>query len=200
MCALSGCGGATTKLSSASERTSSAPAPGSTSGLGARVSAWLAAHPKHTGSFAGGCTEAGCYGSRVTIDGQPTYQYSMFSTTGGPRARVVGYEQAIGSGASLASAEAHVLALLPGDTRTTARWTVNERKRWDSLGGDSCVLWNLQSPTLARWLGGRGGADPGGTVGVILFTYDSDAEPVYRPGNVTNAIVSTAAAPRDAGC
>ncbi len=96
--ATTGCGASGTKtVTSAS--TSAAPgtaSPGAWTGLGATLTDWESAHPKDSGPSGSGCSGEGCYGSRVTVNAEPTYEFTTLSTTGPPEHRVDGYEQAIG--------------------------------------------------------------------------------------------------------
>jgi hypothetical protein len=138
----------------------------------------------------------------VKIAGQGTYQFTSVSTTRTPTKRIDGYEQAIGSGASLTVAKAAVLKLLPSDTKATSFRIVHERRRWDAVAGDSCVIWELMSATLGRLMGGGTPHESShaGPASVILFTTDSNYLPEFRSHDVSNAIVIASAIPKDGGC
>lgn len=185
-CVLCGCGGASAAWT----------------GLGAKLTDWERAHPRSSGSTQEGCFGVGCFGPRLTLRGESTHRFTMVSTTGKPEYRVAGYQLSMDAGTTLSEAKAQVLRLLPKDTRTTAFWTLHAPRRLDAVSGSSCALWNLQSPTLGRWLGAAANEahDPGGRLEVLIFTIDRFAEPLLDPSNSTYATVNVGTLPRDASC
>lgn len=158
------------------------------SGIGARLADWARVHPKDTT----GCPTGGCYGRRVTVGGRATARFVEVAHTGLPDDRVDGYIQALGDGTSLGAAKAAVRALLPADAQTTAFWIAHSH-------GDSCALWNVRSRTLARLLAGSGAEDPGGVLGINLYTV-TNAGTEYSPRDVSEAAVATAVNAADASC
>jgi hypothetical protein len=193
---IAGCGGSTNASSStptaATSAASGTASPGTWTGMGARLSDWEAAHPKGAGSSGSGCSGGGCYGTQVTLDGEPTHQFTGLSTTGPPEDRVDGYEQAIGDGTPLAAAKADVLKLMPSDTRVTAFFVTHEN--------GSCASWNLKSATLGRWFSGKKVGDAEGAIGVDFYATNSNDEPVFDPNNVSFASVTIAAGRRGTSC
>jgi hypothetical protein len=147
-------------------------------GMGAKLSDWTEAHPKHSP----GCLSGGCYGQRVSVGGKLTYRFVLVSTTGAPTYRVDGYIQGIGDGTPVAAARAAVLKLLPSDTKTTSF-------RIAQSTGNSCALWNVESKTLAGWFGGKKVGDSTGVLGIDLNTLTSRGH-VYRATDVSEALVS----------
>ncbi len=187
--AVAGCGSSTSTSASGSAATRAVPR-GAWTGLGATLADWESAHPKNPG----GCEETPCYGGQVPDGGKSTNQFSGVTTTEAPEYRVDGYTQAIGDGTPLAAAKADVLRLLPSDTRVTAFWV-----NW--TGGDSCAFWNLKSKTLGLWLAKtKKVGDAEGALGIDFFSYDPNDEPVFKPNDVSNAIVSIAATRRGISC
>jgi hypothetical protein len=189
--AATGCGAAsTTNVTPAS--TSAAPgaaSPGAWAGLGAKLSDWETAHPKNTT----GCSAGGCYGQRVMVDGSLMDQFVLVTTTKAPEYRVDGYEQGIGDGTSLAAARAAVLELLPKDTRTTAFWVAH-------TATGSCALWNVQSPTLARWFGGKTVGDSRGELGIVLAAVTVEGTWAFTSSNVPHASIGIAPEEKGGNC
>jgi hypothetical protein len=171
-------------------------------GLGAKLSDWQLAHPKGRGDAASGCVADGCYGPMLRVDGAPTHQFTMLSTTRSPARRVDRFELAIGDGRTIAEAKRAVLSLLPNDARSTAFWVLRQSSRESRLGSNSCAMWNIDSHRLGQAFaeGGRAAPAGAGRVGVILFTAGPDNLPLYTPTDVSRAIVSNEALSRDATC
>jgi hypothetical protein len=157
-------------------------------GMGAKLSDWTKAHPKHST----GCPSGGCYGRRVSVGGKLTDRFVLVSTTGAPAYRVDGYIQGIGDGTRVPAARAAVLKLLPSDTKTTSF-------RIAYYKGDSCALWNVQSKTLARWFGGKRVGDSTGVLGIDLNTPTSHGH-VYRATDVSEASVGLRANDKSTTC
>ena len=169
------------------------PHPVASTGLGARaVGLGNSGTPKGCGGSGSAAQGQGCYGERIMINNEPTYQFTSFSTTGAPEYRVDGYEQALGEGMSLAVAKADVLKLMPSDTRVTAFWITHEN--------GSCVSWNLKSATLGRWFSGKKVGDPQGAIGVDLNSLNSNDESVFDPNDVSRAIVGIGPEKRGTSC
>jgi hypothetical protein len=146
--------------------------------MGAKLADWESAHPKST---ANGCT-TGCYGGEAMDSGSQTPQFKVVSTSGPPENRVDGFEEAIGENTSIAAAKAAVLELLPADTRTTSYRVAH--------GEGSCILWNVRSPTLARWWARNPHVgDPSGSLGIMLDTVNTSNEAAYEAGNVSHASI-----------
>jgi hypothetical protein len=155
-----------------------APRPSAAwSGLGARLSDWLRAHPQTRN-----CASPSCYGALVTQDGQPQAQFSELSTDGPPGFRVDAYQQALDDRTTLRAARIAVAAVLPPDTRTDSFRVVRGRQ--------GCVLWTLHSASLARWFHGRGQPDASGTVAVTLQTLDSTGSLPLDRDDVNYAAIS----------
>ncbi len=167
-------------------------------GLGALLSDWAKAHPKNTTD----CSQGSCYGGRVKDGSQLQDQFVGVLTIGKP-ARVYTYDQAIGNGTSLATAQRDVLALLPPDAKTTSFWTDHNDGE-----GNSCAFWNLNSKTLARLLtsyynptsGKNLGPPPKpGDIGVELSAVGANGS-VYNPDDVADANVSLSALAKSTTC
>ncbi len=190
--AATGCGATSTTTPASTSAASGPASPGRWTGLGATLADWETAHPKGSGGSGSGCSGDGCYGERVTVEGESTYQFTAFSTTGPPEYRVDGYEQALGAGTSLAGAKADVLKLLPSDTTVTAFWITHEN--------GSCASWNLKSATLGRWFSGKKVGDPQGAIGVDLHALNSNDGSVFDPSDVSRAIVGVGPERRGTSC
>jgi hypothetical protein len=186
-----GCGGTSTTTPTAASTpvASTSVSPRGWTGMGAKLSDWATAHPANPG----GCEEIPCYGGRIVDGGQTTNEFSGVTTTGAPAYRIDGYHQAIGDGTALAAAKAAVRRLLPSDTKVIAFWITH------STSG-SCASWNLKSETLGRWFAEKKVGDARGDLGIDFFAYNSSDEPVFKPGDVSNAIISIAPAQRETNC
>ena len=157
-------------------------------GIGAPFAAWKKAH----GPYVGSCPIGGCYGRGVRVNGRLVARFVEVTTAAGAANRVDGYIQAIGDGTSLGKAKAAVRALLPPDARTTSFTIVHSH-------GDSCVLWNLRSRTLGRWLAGTKADDPHGNLAVNLATV-TNAGFAYHPDDVSEATVATTSYQANSSC
>lgn len=189
---ISGCGSTAAETATQVATTLAAPSsatPGAWTGLGAKLADWTASHPKNPSN----CEETPCYGGQMPDGGGLTDQFSGVETTETPEYRVDGYTQAIGDGTPLSVAESDVLKLLPADTIVTGFWVTHE--------GGSCASWNLRSRTLARWFARtKKVGDTQGALGVDFFAYNSSDEPMFKPSDVSNAIVSIAPEKRGNSC
>jgi hypothetical protein len=114
------------------------------------------------------------------------------STTGPPDNRVDGYTQAFTVGTSVAAAKLEVLALMPSDTKTTASFIHHDSS------GHTCELWNVQSPTFAKWFSTKKVGDPQGVMGIDLSTINT--QEAFSAKNVTQAVIGMGAAGHRTNC
>jgi hypothetical protein len=192
-CVLLGCGNTNRGHSDRSARLGQS---GRWAGLGARLADWESAHPRGKGSGLEGCTREGCFGARLKLGTQTTYEFTSVQKTSA-QGRIYGYEQGLPAGTPLEAAKARVLALFPRDAKTQGFRVFHAVERsYDPLG-DSCAIWNLKSHALGLLLVDT---DPSGEISVILSRNDVYYLPRFEPANVTNAIVATQALAGHDGC
>jgi hypothetical protein len=183
-------------------------APGGWTGMGARFSAWEAAHPPVTDTNA--CpppatltnvqATGGCYGNPIL----PPYagpgqccEFVSVSTTGPPDNRVDGYTQGFPVNTSITAARRLVLALMPHDAVTTAFFIEHDST------GQTCAMWNVASRTLGRWFSSARAHDPNGVLGIDLNTINTQQTPTqhtFSAHNVTQAVIGTTALDHNSTC
>jgi hypothetical protein len=135
------------------------------------------------------------YGAFIPIPGAPYGGDHQWTTVGRGNGRITHFTYSLPEGTPEASAKQAALAQLPRDATTTTPLTVQH----DSMG-NSCSLWNLRSPTLARVLGPPPEGDTAGDIGIDLYTYSNDGEFRYDPNNIDTAVISDITQSADAPC
>ena len=177
-------------------------------GMGARFSAWEAAHPPVTdvnacpppATLTNKATTGGCYGNPIL----PPYvgpgqccEFVSVSSTGPPDNRVDGYTQGFPVNTSITAARRAVLALMPPDTVTTEFFIGHDST------GQTCAMWNVASRTLGRWFSSTRAHDPNGVLGIDLNTINTQQTPTqqtFSAHNVTQAVIGTTALDHNSSC
>jgi hypothetical protein len=156
--------------------------------LGATDATWKAHHVE-----ASGYNPGSTYGSIVPSPGDPKQrQWFGVSHSGG---RVDSFHYAMPEGTSEATAKQDVLAQLPADTTTTSFNVTHDSN------GNTCVLWNLRSATIARLLGPNPWGDTTGDIGGSLSSPGTDITSIfYNPSNVDTATLDLAASTPGTSC
>lgn len=125
-------------------------------GYGALLHYWSHAHHKNRR----GCPAGTCYGLSLPGNSDQTTQFIAVQIAGG---RVIGYSQAFPAGTlPEVVAKRQVLAFLPTDTKTMSAWVQHDSQ------GNTCLMWNVRSRKLGRWLAAKTIGDPRGEVGIEL--------------------------------